>query len=154
MPNKYQHIVKEVIKKLKETSSTGAGGASMSPGTGAQYATKYAFSGKKKPKIYYYKLGFKNVPNITPKSYDRKQLWEEDQLNEYNDFQKERIDAFKQIENELNQITALISNAKDKTAEFYSANQGSYEVVTATDLILDYLKNIKLLLKGEDNENS
>lgn len=150
MPSKYENIVNEIIKKLKETSSTGAGGASMSPGEGPQYATKYSFKGKKNPAIYYYRLGFKNVPKIKPKSYDKKQLWEDEIINEYNDFQQERINAFSKLESELNQITALISNAKDQTAEFYSANPGSYEVVVATDLILDYLQNIKTLLKGEE----
>jgi hypothetical protein len=150
MLSKYENIVNEVIKKLKEVSSTGTGGASMSPGEGSQYATKYSFKGKKNPAIYYYRLGFKNVPKIKPKSYDKKQLWEDEIINEYNDFQQERINAFSKLESELNQITALISNAKDQTAEFYSANPGSYEVVVATDLILDYLQNIKTLLKGEE----
>jgi hypothetical protein len=77
-------------------------------------------------------------------------LFEEELLNEYNDFQQERIKAFDQVEQELNQVTQMLSNAKNDTAEFYAANPGSYEVVIATDLILDYLKDIKTLLKGEE----
>ena len=35
-------IIKEVIKELQEISTTGTG-ATFIPGTGAQYATPYAF---------------------------------------------------------------------------------------------------------------
>lgn len=67
----------ERVSRLKEQSSTSQGGASFTPGEGAQYATPYAFKkkGKKGPSIYYYKLGFKPVPKIVPKSYDIKKLF-------------------------------------------------------------------------------
>ena len=79
--------IKEIVrKKLKEMSATNQGGASFSPGKGANYATPTVFNKNKNAKgaknIYYYKLGFKNVPKIKPKSYDIKKLWEEEQLNE------------------------------------------------------------------------
>ena len=52
------------IKSMNETSTTG-GTASFTPGTGAQYATPFAFNKNKKAKgtasNYYYKLGFKPV---------------------------------------------------------------------------------------------
>jgi hypothetical protein len=52
------------IKSMNETSTTG-GTASFTPGTGAQYATPFAFNKNKKSKgtasNYYYKLGFKPV---------------------------------------------------------------------------------------------
>ena len=51
--------------------------------------------------IYYYKLGFKPVPKIKPKSYDIKKLFEIEKLNELNNFQKERIAAFDDIEKRL-----------------------------------------------------
>jgi hypothetical protein len=70
-------------------------------------------------------------------------------LNEYSDFQQQRIQAFEEVENELNSLLPLLSNAKNETAEFYSENPGSFEVVTATDLILEYIKDIKTLLIGE-----
>ena len=60
--------LKEIIrKKLAEMSATGMGGASFSPGEGMNYATPAAFASKTNPKgtknIYYYKLGFKPVPD-------------------------------------------------------------------------------------------
>jgi len=151
MSDKYKNIVKEVIKKLKETSSTSQGGASFSAGEGEQYATKYAFAKQEKPAKYYYKLGYKKVPNkIKGSGLEVKKLFEEDILNEYNEFQQERISAFETIENELNSLFPLLSNAKNETVDFYSANPGSYEVVASTDLILEYIKDIKTLLKGEE----
>ena len=39
-----QSIIQEVIQELNEANVTNAGGASFTPGTGAQYATPYAFS--------------------------------------------------------------------------------------------------------------
>jgi len=61
--------IRELIqKRLKEMSATGTG-ASFTPGTGANYATPYAFNPNKKAKgaknIYYYKLGFKPVNKKT-----------------------------------------------------------------------------------------
>ena len=149
-----KNIIREKYKKLKEESSTGVGGATFSPGAGAQYATPRAFAkgtnskGVKNP--YYYKLGFKPVPEkIKGSGLEVKQLFEDDMLNEYNDFQQQRIQAFENVENQLNSLLPLLSNAKNETAEFYSENPGSFEVVTATDLILDYIKDIKTLLTGE-----
>lgn len=42
-----KNIIREVVLELDEQSSTGSG-ASFTPGTGAQYATPYAFSKKNK----------------------------------------------------------------------------------------------------------
>ena len=44
----------------------------------------------------------------------------------------------------------MISNAKDETADYYNENPGSFNVVKPTDLVIDYLKDIKKLLKGEE----
>jgi hypothetical protein len=148
--------IKEIIKqKLKEISSTGVGGASFTPGEGAQYASKYSFKkgtnskGVKNP--YYYKLGWKSVPDkIKGSGLEVKKLFEDEMLNEYNEFQQERIDIFDTIEKELNSLLPLLSNLKNETAEFYSSNPGSYEVVVPTDLILDYIKDIKTLLTQEE----
>ena len=38
---------------------------------------------------------------------------------------------------------------KNKTVEYYSSNPGSYAIVNSTDLILEYIKDIKTLLKGK-----
>lgn len=87
------------IKGVNEMSGTGGGGASFSVGTGAQYATPFAFKKTKKKKIkesnpgatlgkgpkatkdgvednYYYKLGWKKVaPPHSTKGVEIKYLW-------------------------------------------------------------------------------
>tara|TARA_R110000823_G_scaffold285046_1_gene403504 strand:+ start:1685 stop:2134 length:450 start_codon:yes stop_codon:yes gene_type:complete len=143
--------IKEIIrKKLKEMSATNQGGASFSPGEGANYATPTVFNKNKNAKgaknIYYYKLGFKNVPKIKPKSYDIKKLWEEEKLNEMNEFQKRRLDGLEEIEKLVNEITPLISNAKNDTIELYGGNAGSYDITQPIEIVLNYLKEIKELL--------
>jgi hypothetical protein len=147
--------LKELIKKkLAEMSATNAGGASFSAGGGDTYATPNAFNKNTNAKgtknIYYYKLGYKPVPKkIKGSGLEVKQLWEEEMLNEYNDFQLKRIKAFDTIEEEINSLLPMLSQAKNETSEFYSSNPGSFEVYTATDLILDYIKDIKTLLKEQ-----
>ena len=146
--NRLSRVIKK-YKELKEVSATG-GSATFTPGTGAQYATPRAFTkdskSKKRKNIYYYKMGYKNVPKkIKGSGLEVKKLYE----GEFNEFQKGRIDIFEKIENELNDLPPLISNAKNKTVEYYSANPGSYAIVNSTDLILEYIKDIKTLLKGK-----
>ena len=75
-----------------------------------------------------------------------KQLFEAESASE---FQKKRIAAFDQIEQELNNIYKMLSNAKNETVEYYNDNESSYAVVKPTDLVLDYIKDIKDLLKGK-----
>ena len=146
--NKLSRIIKK-YKNLKEISATG-GSATFTPGTGAQYATPRAFAkdskSKKRKNIYYYKMGYKDVPKkIKGSGLEVKKLYE----GKFNEFQKERINIFEKIEEELNGLPPLVSNAKDKTVEYYSANPGSYAIVNSTDLILEYIKDIKTLLKGK-----
>jgi len=143
--------LKELIRKrLKEMSATNQGGASFTPGEGANYATPVAFNKNKKAKgaknIYYYKLGYKPVPNIKPKSYDKKQLWEDETLNEMNEFQKKRIQGLEDIEKLMNEITPLISNAKNDTIELYGGNAGSYDITSPIEMVKSYLLDIKKLL--------
>ena len=143
--------LKEIIrKKLKEMSATNVGGASFSPGQGANYATPAAFASKTNAKgtknIYYYKLGFKPVPNIKPKSYDKKKLWEDEMLNEMNEFQKKRLEGLDEIEKLMNEINPLISNAKNETIELYSGNVGSFDITQPIEMVLSYLKEVKQLL--------
>ena len=143
--------LKEIIrKKLKEMSATNAGGASFNAGQGEGYATPAAFASKTNSKgtknIYYYKLGFKPVPNIKPKSYDKKELWEDDTLNEMNEFQKKRIVGLDEIEKLMNEISPLISNAKNETIELYSGNAGSFDITQPIEIVLSYLKEVKQLL--------
>ena len=153
MRDRIKNIVEKTIKRLKEESSTGTGGATSIPGNGIQHANKYSFKkgtnskGVKNP--YYYKLGFTKVPDkIKDSDLEVKQLFEKETLPE--EFQKERMAAFDQIEKELNLLSPMLSNAKNKTKLFYTTNPGSEEIIISTDLILESINDIKTLLKGEE----
>ena len=149
------------------TTGGGAGSASFTPGTGVQYATPYAFRRPKKKQkpipenlnegidtgegvdldAYGYKLVPKNkAGNYVQKGskLDVKQLFEDQK-----DFQAKRVAAFDVIEQELNDIYKMLSNAKNETSDYYNDNPSSYNVIKPTDLVLDYIKDIKDLLKGE-----
>ena len=170
-PDQYE----EIRRQLEEMSTTGggAGAASFTGGTGMQYATPYAFKRKKKklkegigadlgpgPKAsedgvkdnaYVKQFKYKLVPKDKNGNYvqkgsglEVKQLFEAESANE---FQKKRIAAFDQVEQGLNDIYKMLSNAKNETVEYYNDNESSYTVVKPTDLILDYVKDIKDLLK-------
>jgi hypothetical protein len=176
-----QQLTEEDIDEMSTTGG-GAGAASFTPGTGAQYATPYAFRKKgQKPNVksyeeFGYKLvkedigatlgpgpkasedgvkdnsyvkqfGYKLVPKkIKGSDLEIKQLFESPSVEQY---QKERINAFDSIEQELNDIYKMLSNAKNETSDYYNDNPSSYSVVKPTDLVLDYIKDIKDLLKGE-----
>ncbi len=93
---------------------------------------------------YQYKL----VPDkIKGSGLEVNQLFEAGQSTE--EFQQERIEAFDTIEEELNDVYKMLSNAKNETAQFYSDNPGSYEAFKPTDLVLEYIEDIKKLL-GEE----
>jgi hypothetical protein len=64
-------------------------------------------------------------------------------------FQEKRIAVFQEIEKRLNSLYPLIDKAKDETIAYYQDKPESYSVVYATDLILDYLKDIDKLLKQQ-----
>lgn len=146
---------------LEEMSTTGGGSASFTPGTGMTYATPYAFRRPKKKQkpipenlnegIDLSSYGYKLVPKNKAGNYvqkgsklDVKQLFEDQK-----DFQLKRVAAFDVIEQELNDIYKMLSNAKNETSEYYNDNPSSYTVIKPTDLVLDYIKDIKNLLKGE-----
>jgi hypothetical protein len=138
--------LKEIIrKKLKEMSATNQGGASFSAGSGETYATPFAFSKTSKPPKYYYKLGYKPVPNkIKGSGLQVKQLWEEEkEKTDVKKFQEARLNEFDEIQNELN---SLISNAKNQTIEYYTANPGQFSVYKPTSMALEYIKKAKELL--------
>lgn len=135
-------------RPLGEESTTSQDGASFTPGEGAQYATPFAFKkkGKKSPSIYYYKLGYKPVPKkIKGSGLEVKQLFE------YSDFQEKRIAAFDEVEDRLNGLSSLLSNAKNETAEFYNENPGSYAIVYSTDYIFELLDEIENKLKKTED---
>ena len=54
-------LVREVLQELDEANTTNVGGASFTPGTGAQYATPYAFGKDKRATKALKKIGYKNV---------------------------------------------------------------------------------------------
>lgn len=140
--------LKEIIrKKLKEMSATNQGGSSFSAGSGETYATPFAFSKKPKLPKYYYKLGYKLVPKkIKGSGLQTKKLFEEESLDEVTDvkkFQEARLNEFDQIQNELN---SLISNAKNQTIEYYTANPGQFSIYKPTSMALEYIKKAKELL--------
>jgi hypothetical protein len=144
-----------------ENTTTGGGSASFTPGSGMTYATPYAFRRPKKKQkpipenlkegIDLDAYGYSLVPKNKAGNYvqkgsklDVKQLFEDQK-----DFQLKRVAAFDVIEQELNDIYKMLSNAKNETSEYYNDNPSSYTVIKPTDLVLDYIKDIKDLLKGE-----
>ena len=127
----------------------------LEEGEGIGYMTPKAFDKNKKSTgandIYYYKLGYKPVPKkIKGSGLEVKQLFEKEELKEYSDFQQKRIQQFTDVEEKLNQISPLLSNAKNETAKFYNENPGSYEVVYSTDMIGSLIDDITELLKQEE----
>ena len=154
MRDKIKNIIKEKLKNLAEESTTGSGGASFSPGEGAQYATKYSFKkgtnekGVKNP--YYYKLGWKPVPNkIKGSGLEVKKLFEED--NKYNEFQQKELDNLDQIEKLIQStLSPALDNAKDAVIGAYNGDPSSYQVVRSTGLALQFLKDAIKLLNGEE----
>ena len=149
-PKEYERVLRLKEEEIDEQSSTATGGDAFAGGEGAQYATPFAFrkKGKKGPSIYYYKLGYKPVPKIKPKSYDIKKLFE------YNDFQENRIKAFDDIEKTIETILPMLSNAKNRTAEYYNENPGSYGIKYPTDAILKELNNIIEQIKAGNEDIS
>ena len=152
------------------TTGGGAGASSFTSGTGMQYATPYAFRKKKNKKVdegvgadlgpgpkasedgvkdnaYIKQFKYSLVPKkIKGSGLEVKQLFEADDVKS---FQQERIAAFDVIEQQLNDIYKMLSNAKNETGDYYTENPGSFSVIKPTDLVLDYIKDIKDLLKGE-----
>lgn len=151
----YPDQYSQIKNQLEEISTTGGGdgAASFTPGTGAQYATPYAFSKKKKGKysdggVYTKNFGYKLVPSkIKGSGLEVKNLFEAETSDSY---QKKRIAAFDTIEQELNDIYKMLSNAKNETVQYYTDNPSSYAVVKPTDLVLDYIKDIKDLLQNPE----
>ena len=142
--------LKEIIrKKLKEISATNQGGATAIPGEGIGMATKPSFNKDKNAKgaknIYYYKLGYKPVPNkIKGSGLQVKKLFEEEkEKTDVKKFQEARLNEFDEIQNELN---SLISNAKNQTIEYYTANPGQFSIYKPTSMALEYIKKAKELL--------
>ena len=125
----------ERVSRLKEEE--------VEEGEGIGYLTPNAF-GKNKKNVYTSQYGYKLVPKkIKGSGMIVKQLFEKTDRNE---FQAKRIAAFDEVEERFNNISKLISNAKNKTAQYYSENPGSYEVIYSTDYIFELLEEIEAKL--------
>jgi hypothetical protein len=154
-PEEYKKSKGVNESNIEETSTTGGGegSASFTGGTGMQYTTPNAFGKGKKTKntkggAYTKNYGYKLVPNkIKGSGIEVKSLFNENQTPQ--SFQQERVASFGEIEQQLNEIYKMLSNAKNETLKYYTDNTTSYDVVKPTDLILDYIKDIKKLLTGK-----
>ena len=131
----FKNIIKLKISQLKEEE--------VEEGEGIGYLTPNAF-GKKKKNVYTSQYGYKLVPKkIKGSGMIVKQLFEKTDRNE---FQAKRIAAFDEVEERFNNISKLISNAKNETAKYYNENPGSYAVVYSTDYIFELLEEIEAKL--------
>jgi hypothetical protein len=125
----------ERVSRLKEEE--------VEEGEGIGYLTPNAF-GKKKKNVYTSQYGYKLVPKkIKGSGMIVKQLFEKTDRNE---FQAKRIAAFDEVEERFNNISKLISNAKNETAQYYNENPGSYAIVYSTDYIFELLEEIEAKL--------
>ena len=170
--------LKELVNKyLEEMSATGAGAGagSFTPGTGANYATPFAFNPNKKAKgaqnIYYYKLGWKPVDaeklHKASKTLDHKDLWkkklEEDEatdsyVNSLNltdpaltQFIQTRVSDFDKIEDKLNTLLPLLKKAKTETMDYYKTNP-DFKIQYGTDLAVDYLDDLITLFRDKKEQ--
>ena len=139
--------LKVISKELKAASKTHKGqakkidkivkekygdGADLGPGPRAS-------EDGVKDNAYVKQFAYKLVPKkIKGSGMIVKQLFEKEE-GEKKNFQLKRIEAFDGIEKKLNDIYTTISNAKNKTIEYYKENPDSYKVVKPTDLVMDYL---------------
>mgnify|MGYP003624802188 FL=1 len=139
-------------EEIDEMSVSGAAGGFLTP---------YAFRKPKKKQepipenlnedINLNAYGYKLVPKDKDGNYVQKgsKLDVVNLFEDQKEYQAKRIAAFSTIEQEMNDIYKMLSNAKNETSEYYNDNPSSYTVVKPTDLVLDYIKDIKDLLKGE-----
>lgn len=166
--NRYRtHIRKNYPDSYKkftnEASMTNSGGATFTPGTGAQYATPKAFSkkGQKQNDATKYilkKFGYKlapSIPNRPSKAITYKQVMEKDNMYKYKlteaennveIFHQQRIQDFDELEKRLDTLRKKLRQGKLSTQKYYRENPKSYSVVYGTDMINDYFNDIEELL--------
>jgi hypothetical protein len=65
-------------------------------------------------------------------------------------FHEERIMAFDILESRLEDVKKSLRQAKIETIKYYRENPKSYAVVTPTDLVSDFIKDIETLLNTEE----
>ena len=80
--------------------------------------------------------------------YNMKYRLVKEQDNRAEKFQQQRIKAFDEIESKLENIKKLLRQGKIETIKYYRENPRSFDVVRGTDLINDYIKDIKSLLEN------
>lgn len=80
--------------------------------------------------------------------YNMKYRLVKEQDNRAEKFQQQRIKAFDEIESKLENIKKLLRQGKIETIKYYRENPGSFDVVRGTDLINNYIKDIKSLLEN------
>ncbi len=72
-------------------------------------------------------------------------------ITEQNDkaakYQEERINAFDELENRLDNIKKLLRQGKIETIKVYREQPNTFAVVKPTDIIGDFIKDIETLLK-------
>ena len=78
--------------------------------------------------------------------YNVKYRLVKEQENKVEQFQKERIEAFDELESKLENVKKLLRQGKINTIKYYRENPGSFGVFIGTDLIGDYFKDIETLL--------
>ena len=78
--------------------------------------------------------------------YNVKYRLVKEQENKVDQFQKERIEAFDELESKLENVKKLLRQGKINTIKYYRENPGSFDVFIGTDLIGDYFKDIETLL--------
>ena len=78
--------------------------------------------------------------------YNMKYRLVKEQKNKVEQFQKKRIEAFDKLESKLDELKKLLRQSKIDTIKYYRENPQSFAVVTGTDLITDYFKDIFTLL--------
>ena len=143
-PDSFDYMgVQNKLNKLYKTFSIAfpIDESEVEEGEGIGYLTPNAF-GKNKKDVYTSQYGYKLVPKkIKGAGTIVKQLFE------YSNFQQKRINVFGEIEDRINNILPMLSNAKNETAEFYNENPGSYAIVVPTDYILEILDEVELKLK-------
>lgn len=66
---------------------------------------------------------------------------------EHKVFHDERIGAFEGIINDIEMIRDALLKSKQDTIKYYQHNPDSFDVLVSTDIIKDYLNDIKILLK-------
>jgi hypothetical protein len=160
-----QRLKNIIRKQLEEESATGTG-ASFTAGAGENYAPPFNQKALNKEtkgakNIYYYKLGFKPVKTTKPKSFDKKQLWEEESTRfdiesylsslptdneEIKKYIAGRLGDFDLLSGRLKELITLLQEAKKETINSYRENP-EFKAVYGTDLAVSLLDDIIKLFK-------